>query len=72
MNDKAKKPDPPNDGGAGLRACIAPLDDELFRLCGKVASQSRVVEGIRIALCDEHVAEYDKEQTTGFQQGSCY
>lgn len=58
---KCSEAGPPAKGEpAGLRVCIAPLDDELFRLCGKPATSARIVEGMSVAMCDEHAREYDE------------
>lgn len=52
---------------AAPATCVAPLDDgELHahsRLCGERATETRIVEGVALALCAAHAAELDTERT---------
>lgn len=50
------------------RYCVAPIEDvgdrriEEVRVCGRLASTSRLAEGLDCPLCAAHAAELDAEQ----------
>lgn len=41
-------------------ACVAPIGDGL-ELCGRPATELRIVEGVLVRLCDTHARELDRE-----------